>query len=87
MSDKILAYGLFESLNAYDQDGSYLRHVWTEKPTITEVGSKFGGFPCQSDDKTLFVVDVWLGKEASMSDVSATWQILPITEGVWDDQR
>lgn len=80
MTEKI--YALHEAVNAYEQEGTYIRHIWFSKPSMFDVASALGfTFPCSNDEATLNITKLWQGHEVRFDAYGSHWQIREHNEG------
>lgn len=74
---------LFSVENNYDQPDNNLIAWWKEKPSFDTLAKAAGlkGFPCDADQDTLFVVNLWQG-QPSQDKFNCAYRLEELSEGV-----
>ena len=76
------AWFLFSVDNNYDQPPNNLVAWWKERPSLEIVAKALNRkFPCDTDEETLAIVNIWSGKTADL-DQGTTYRLGEQVEGV-----
>lgn len=75
---------LFSVDNNYDQPENNLVAWWKDKPTFDQLAKALGRgqFPCQTDEATLYVVNLWQGADKQEYPGGTRYRLQQIPEGV-----
>lgn len=76
-------WALFSVENNYDQPDNNLVAWWTDKPSFDILAKAVGlaGFPCDSNDMTLYIVNLWQGIEGQIRQGETLYRLKEIKEG------
>lgn len=77
-------WALFSVDNNYDQPENNLVAWWLEKPSFDELAKALGWgcFPCETDEGTLYVVNLWQGADKQVRPGDTRYRLVLLGEGV-----
>lgn len=81
---KNMIWALFSVENNYDQPENNLVAWWSDKPSFDELanGLGWGGFPCRTDEATLYVVNLWQGANTQRESGGTRYRLVCLGEGL-----
>ena len=77
------AWMLFSVDNDYNQPPNNLEAWWKDKPSFDQLAKAlgWGQFPCQTDEGTLYIVNLWQGACKQVRPGDTEYRLEEVDEG------